>query len=355
LVDPPARNIASSANDSTAIDIPASADVGSTSDAPAARSEEAHQLYVAGRYFAIKRTAEGLRQAIVRLEQAVELDPCFAVAFSELADCYALLNWYVEPPPPDAFERALKAAQNAVKADDNLADGHASLGFVNLHYERDWAGAEREFRRAIELKPDNAPAHRWYAFSLSAMARHDEAVAEIQRAQEISPQSAVIATGVANVLFLARRFDETIAQCRRALELDPGSMAANVVRRWAFEQLGMHKEALAAFEQERVFAGDTPTTRAKRAHVLAACGRQEEARQILEELLEQREEQWVTAYEIAVIYSFLNDSDNALIWLDRAEREHAVGFTFIRVDPHLDNVRSDPRFIEMLRRLGGWE
>jgi serine/threonine protein kinase/tetratricopeptide (TPR) repeat protein len=317
------------------------------------RSEEAQQLYVAGRYYSIKRTADGLRQAIERFERAVERDPTFALAYSELADCYALLNWYVEPPPADSFERARQAALKAVEADDNVAEAHASLGFVKLHYERDWAGAEREFRRAIELKFENAPAHRWYAFSLSAMGRHEEALREIRRAQEISPKSAVIATGVANVLFLARRFDEAIEQCRKALELDPGAVAAYVVLRWAYELKGMHKEALAAFDQESVFAGDTPTTRAKRAHVLAACGHRQEARSLLQDLLAKREEQWVTAYEIAVVFSKLGDNDNAMLWLARAEREHAVGFTFIRVDPHLDNLRSDKRFDDLLKRLNG--
>ncbi len=312
---------------------------------------EAQQLYVAGRYYSTKRTAEGLRQAIERLERAVERDPNFALAYSELADCYALLNWYVEPPPPEAFARAKQAALRAVAADDTLAEAHASLGFVKLHYDRNWAGAEREFRRAIELKSDNAPAHRWYAFSLAAMGRHDEAFAEIRRAQAISPRSPVIATGVANVLFLARRFDETIAQCRKALELDPGSVAAYVVLRWAYERKGLRAEALAAYEQERVFAGDTPTTKAKHAHVLAATGRRAEARQVLDELLARREEQWVTAYEIAIICALLDDRDSAFRWLAQAEREHAVGFTFVRVDPHLDNLRGDPRFLELVRRL----
>ena len=201
------------------------------------------------------------------------------------------------------------------------------------------------------MKPDHAVSRRWHAFNLSALGRHDEAVAEIRRAQEISPRSPVIATAVANVLFLARRFDEAIEQCRRALELDPGSVAAYVVLRWTYEMKGMHDEALSAYEQERVFAGDTPTTRAKRAHVLAAIGRRNEARQLLEELLARREEQWVTAYEIAVIYSLIGDRDEAFRWLAQAEREHAVGFTFVRVDPHLDRLRTDPRFTQMLQRL----
>jgi serine/threonine protein kinase/tetratricopeptide (TPR) repeat protein len=313
--------------------------------------EEARQLYQAARYFATKRTAEGLRQAIERLERAVERDPTFALAHAELADCYALLNWYVEPPPIDAWANARKAALAAVEADDHLAVAHASLGFVKCHYERDWAGAESELRRAVDLDPENTVARRWHSFNLSAMGRHEEALAEIKRAQEITPRSPVAATGVANVLFLSRRFDEAAEACRRALEIDPGSIAAHVVLRWAYEKKGMHEDALAVFEQEKSFAGDTPTTRAKRAHVLAACGRREEARAILSELLERRDDEWVTSYEIAVIHSLLGERDEAFRWLARAEDEHAVGFTFVAVDPHLDALRDDPRFKEMLRRL----
>ena len=315
----------------------------------AAENEEARQLYTAGRYYSTRRTAEGTRQAIERLERAVEIDPNFAIAHAELADCYALLNWYVEPPPPEAWERAKESALNAVRADPDLAEAHASLGFVRLHYDRDWVDAERELRKAIQLKPGNQVAHRWYAYSLSAMGRHDEAYAEIERARQITPQSAVIATAVANVLFLAGKFDETILQCRRSLELDPGAVAAHTVLRWAYELNGMHSEALAAFEQERSFAGDSPTTHAKRAHVLAAIGKREEARAILEEIIAKRNQNWVTAYEIAIIYTLLDEFDSAFRWLAQAEREHAVGFTFVRVDPHLRKLRSDPRFHDFLR------
>src|SRR6185503_15378785 len=187
------------------------------SDTMADTDEEARQLFTAGRYYATRRTAEGLRQAIERLERAVELKKDYAEAFSELADCYALLNWYVEPPPDGAWESAKRAALEAVKADPMLAEAHASLGFVRLHYDRDWRDAERELQKAIVLNPRNQVAHRWYAYSLSAMGRHDEAFAEIERARAISPQSGVIATAVANVLFLAGRFDEAIDQCRKAL------------------------------------------------------------------------------------------------------------------------------------------
>ena len=320
-----------------------------TPETKTGENEEARQLYTAGRYYATRRTADGLRNAIERLERAVELDPDFAVALSELADCYALLNWYVEPAPADAWERAKESALAAVEADPQLAEAHASLGFVKLHYDRDWIAAERELRKAIQLKPGNQVAHRWYAYSLSAMGRHDEAYAEIERARQISPQSAVIATAVANVLFLAGKFDECITQGRKALELDAGAVAAHTVLRWAYELKGMHNEVMAAFEQERSFAGDTPTTHAKRAHVLAAIGKHDEAKAILEEIISKRNQQWVTAYEIAIIYTLINDFENAFRWLKQAEREHAVGFTFVRVDPHLARLRTDPRFIDLMR------
>jgi tetratricopeptide (TPR) repeat protein len=312
--------------------------------------EEAYQLYVAGRYFSTRRTAEGLRQAVERFERAVAQDPNFALAHAELADCYALMNWYVEPPPDDAWERAREAAQRAVEADDSLAEAHASYGFVKMHYDRDWPGAEQELRRAVELNPDNPVPRRWHAFNLSAMARHEEALSEVLRAQELSPRSPVAATAVANVLFFAQRFDEAIGQCRKALELDPGSLSAHIVLRWCYERVGMCEEALAVYEQERAFAGDTPTTRAKRAHVLASCGQTAEAREILSQLISRREREWVTAYEVAVIYSLLGERDEAFEWLALAEREHAVGFTFFRVDPRINNLRSDQRFAELLRR-----
>src|SRR6185437_1412083 len=312
--------------------------------------DEARQLFTAGRYYATRRTAEGLRQGIQRLERAVQLKPDYAEAYSELADCYSLLNWYVEPPPAEAWEKAKHAALKAVEANDSLAEAHASLGFVRLHYDRDWQGAERELQKAIVLNPRNQVSHRWYSYSLSAMGRHEEAAAEVERARQISPQSPVIATALANVLFLAGRFDDAIAQCRKALELDPGGVAAHTILRWAYERKGMVAEALAQYEQERVFAGETPTTRAKRAHVLAATGHKEQARELLQEILVKRDSEWVTAYEIAVIYCLLVDRDEAFRWLAQAEREHAVGFTFVRVDPHLESLRPDPRFAQLLSR-----
>src|SRR5437764_10610024 len=311
---------------------------------------EAYALYVAARYHERKRTTEGLREAISRYEHALELDPRFALAFAGLSECYALLNWYVEPPPSDAWARAKRCALKAVELDEELAEAHEALGFVLLYDERDNEGAEGCFRRAITLDPANSSARRWHALNLSALSRHAEALAEIRRAQELRPTSAVIATAAANILFFARRFEEATEQCQKALELDPGSVAAHVVLRWSYEKRGMSEEAFAIYEKERAFAGDTPSMRAKLAHTLAAAGRGDGARAVLEELLAGSDREGVSPYEVAVVYALLGDHEESFAWLARAALERAVGFTFVRVDPRLDRVRDDPRFAELLRR-----
>ena len=319
---------------------------------PFTTNSEANQLYLAGRYYMIKRTPEGLQRAIANFESAVEKDERFALAYANIADCYALLNWYIEPPPPDAFDKAKEAALRAVEIDEDLAEGHVSLAFIKFTYERDWVGAVRHFQHAVKLNPNYATARHWYALCLSAMGRHDEAVSQIKQAQSINPRSPVLATAGANVLYFAGRFDEVIAQCHHALALDPGSVGAHAVLRWAYEHKGMHAAAFEVYEKERTFAGDTPTTQAKLAHVLAASGRIEEARQTLDKLLALPQRSGVTPYEIAVIYSLIGDLDEAFQWLSRAEREHAVGLTYVGVDPHLDNLRADPRLQEFMQRIG---
>jgi serine/threonine protein kinase/tetratricopeptide (TPR) repeat protein len=336
----------------TALDIQLTSDERARIEKQTTRSSEAYALYLAGRYHLGKRTPEGLRQAITSFEKAVEADPSCAFAYSGLADSYALLNWYVEPPPADAFARAKDSALKSVALDDSLAEAHVSLAFVGFYYDRDLATAEREFRRAVSLNPTYAAAHHRFALVLAAAGRHEEALEEVRRAEQLDPRSAIISAAVANVLFYAQRYDEAVEQCRKALELDPGSVAAYTVMRWAYERRGMSKEALDAFERERAFAGDSPTTRLKRAQVLAVAGRGDESRSILKELVARREREWVSAYEVAVAYSLLGEREEAFAWLSRSAREHAVGFAFAAVDPLLDFLRSDTRFAEALRAGG---
>jgi Tol biopolymer transport system component/tetratricopeptide (TPR) repeat protein len=315
-------------------------------------NSEAYQLYLAGRYHWGKRTAEALKQAIYLFEQAIQKDKNYALAYAGLADCYALLSWYVAPPPPDAFPKAKEAATRAIQLDESLAEAHASLAFVKLYYERDWTGAEREFRRAIELNPSYATAHHWFAFNLAAMGRHDAALAEIRVAQELDPRSLIINTAVANILYYARRYDEAIEQCQRTLETDPGFVPAHMILRGTYSSEGMHDEAAAVFRREQSYAGDNPGKVARFAHLSAAAGKRAEALKALDELRRSRRQQPVFAYEIAVVYSLLNEPDEAFAWLARAEAERSIGFAFVKVDPDLDRLRPDPRFNALLERIG---
>ncbi|MCU1290108.1 MAG: serine/threonine protein kinase with repeat [Acidobacteria bacterium] len=310
---------------------------------------EAQQLYVAGRFHFGKRSVQGLRSAISLFKQAIQIDPNFALAYTGLADCYALLNWYEEPQPPDAWSSAKQAAMKAVALDNNLAEAHASLAFIKFHFEKDYQSSEEEFRRAIALKPNYATAHQWYAFLLSSLGRHSEAITVMRRAEELEPRSAVITNAVANVLFIARLYDESIAQVNRSLEIDPSSVGAHVILRWNYEKKGMADEALAVYKKETAFAGDTPTSRAKLAHVLAAVGDKKEALNILQKLTRDKQLGQITPYEIGVIYALLDDKTKSIEWLKKAKDSHAVGFSFVNVDPLLDNVRGDPQFQALVK------
>jgi serine/threonine protein kinase/tetratricopeptide (TPR) repeat protein len=312
-------------------------------------NSEAQRLYLTGRYHFGKRTVPGLQQAITLFEQAIKADPNFALAYSGLADCYSLLNWYQEPPPEDAWANAQKAAEKAISLDDSLAEAHLSLAFVNFHFKRDNKKAEDEFRRAINLKPNYATAQQWYAFFLSAQERHNEAISVMRRAQELDPRSVTISAAVANVLFHARLYDQSIAEIKHALEIDPTSVGANAILRWNYEKKGMTTEALEQFEKEMVAAGDTPTSRAKKARVLAAVGQADESRRILEELIRTNQTKQITPYEIAVIYALLKEPDKSIEWLKKAKSEHAVGFSFAKVDPQLDYLRGNPKFEALLK------
>ena len=313
---------------------------------------EAYQLYLAGRYNWGRRNADGLRAAIASFEQAIRKDENYALAYAGLADCYALLNLYVSQPPPVDFRRAKESALKAISLDDSLAEAHASLAFVKFYGERDFKGAEEEFRRALELNPNYATVHHWFALLLSAQGRRAEALDEVRRARELEPRSLIINTAVANTFLFSRQYDAAIEQCRKTLEMDQGFVPAYTILREAYEQKRMLDDAFAVYQQERSFGGDSPLMRARLAQLSAISGKHEEARRLAEELSAQRKRQWISAYEIAIIYTHMGDNDRAFEWLNRAEQERAIGFTFARVDPDLDPLRPDPRFDDLMRRAG---
>src|SRR5581483_3282273 len=218
-------------------------------------NSEAYQLYLVGRYHLGKRAVAGLREAIGYFNQALRHDDKFALAYAGLADCYALLQLY-EGSAGNAYPRARENALKALALDDSLTEAHASLAYVKFYFDRDQKGAEREFRRSIELNPSYATAHHWLANALSALGRHDEAVAEIGLARQLDPHSAIICSASGMTLFYARQYEPALEECRRALEFDPGLVPAHRVVRWIAEARGRADEAFAAYQQEKSFSGD---------------------------------------------------------------------------------------------------
>jgi serine/threonine-protein kinase len=312
---------------------------------------EAYQAYLVGRYHWNKRTEEGLKKAIEQFEQARAKDPGYALAYAGLADCYALLGDYSYLPPKEAFPRARAAAAEALKLDDTLAEAHTSLAFVKVQYDWDWAGAEDEYRRALALNPNYATAHQWYSEYLTAMGRHDEALAEIRRAQEIDPLSLIIRAVAGRALYYARRYDEAIDQCRQTLAMDPNFGVAYLFLGRACVQAGRYDEAVAAFRKARELSGGAAVL-GELGHACAAAGQRDEARKVLDELEELRKQGHVTSARMALICAALGEKDQALTWLDKAYDERADAMVFLKVEPRYDTLREEPRFQDLMRRVG---
>lgn len=319
---------------------------------PPTRSSAAHEEYLKGRFQWSKRTEDGLNRSLTHFQRAVEADPGYALGYVGMADAYDLLADYGASPPAEVLPKAKAAALRALEIDPELAEAHASLGWVTLVYDRDLAAAEESFRRAIALNPGYASAHQWYAYCLKAMGRHAEALAEVRRAQEMDPLSLIINAVVGWHLYLERRYDEAIAQCRKVVEMDPRFPRVHSYLGWSLLQKGRYREAIAALEKARELYGDSPARLAELGHGYAVAGRREEARRILDELGEASRRRYVEADLVARIHVGLGDRERALEWLGRAIDEHAVKLVLLKVDPSLDPLRGDPRFDDLLRRAG---
>jgi TolB-like protein/DNA-binding winged helix-turn-helix (wHTH) protein/Tfp pilus assembly protein PilF len=309
---------------------------------------EAYQLYVNGRFYWENRTGEGLKRAIEYFAEAIEKDPNYALAYAGLADSYALLGVF-HLPPKEAFPKAREATLNALRIDDHLAEAHAALGHIKVQYEYDWAGAEKEYKRAIELNPNYPNAHHFYALYLAAMGRSDEGIAEIKRAQELEPFSLFIHANVGGILYQARRYDEAISQLKSVLEMNPGFDHARSVLGYAYLQKGMYEQAIAEFEKRT-----TPATGGygDLGQAYGSSGKRREALKEVSKLLELSKHRYVAPYNLALIYASLGDKDNALEWLERAYEDRSTLLIWIRVDPRLDSLRSEPRFKAVLNRMG---
>jgi tetratricopeptide (TPR) repeat protein len=255
-------------------------------------------------------------------------------------------------PPGEAFPKAEAAARKALEIDETLAEAHVSLGYSELVYDRNFPEAEKEFKRALQIRPTYATAHQYYGYYLTTMGRLDDAIAERKQAQELEPASPLLNSALGEACYQARNFDLTIAQNKKSLILDPSYAIALINLGRAFEQKKMYPEALQAFQKILAFVPDDPVLLALIAHDYAVSGRKTEAHAIIARLQQMSTARYVPSLYIALIYTGLNERDEAFRWLDKAFDEHCEYLVYLPTEPLADPLRADPRFAQLLRRLG---
>lgn len=316
------------------------------------RRIEAYHLYQKGRNAFIKRTPQSMRDAIRYFEQATQVDPEYAPAYAGLADCYNMLVNYSAMPPNEAFPKARQAAARALELDDNLAEAHTAMAFVHYQGDWNWEEAEREFRRAIELNGNYALAHQWYSNLLASVGRFDEAIEEAKRAQTLEPFNLIASAQIGWISFLARRPDDAIREARSILKLDPGFFAAHRYLALGLESKGLFNDAVEEYERVVSLSRGSILIKAEMGHTYAVAGRRKEAQAILDELAELSKTRHVSPYLPAMVYTGLGDVEKAVQELTRAYTERAERLVYIAADPRFDRLRSDPRFLDLIRKIG---
>ena len=312
---------------------------------------EAYQLYLRGRYFWNKRTEEGLKKSIEYYDQAIKSDPNYALAYVGLSDSYGMTTSTASTfTPSEGGLKAKEAALRALELDDTLAEAHVSLGRVKMNFDWDWPAAEREFRRAIELNPTYGEAHHIYAHYLMAMKRPAEAFAESKRYLELEPLSLAANYHLGWQYLYARQNDEALAQLLRTAEMEPNFVGTLLYLGWVYEQKRMYAEAIATF-QKSVELSTSPLMLASLGHAYAIAGRRGEAQKILVQLDNLSKQRYVSAYDRAAIYVGLGESEQALVWLERAYQEHSQFMIYLNTDPRFDSLRNNARFQDLFRRL----
>ncbi len=312
---------------------------------------EAYQLYLQGLYHWNKWTEEGFKKAADYFQEAIQKDPRYALAHAGLADTYSLLGDSGYLPSNEVWPRAKAAAMEALEIDPSLAEAHTSLALVKEYYDWDWSGAESEFRRAIELNPSLATAHHWYGNFLAKMGRFDEAAHELRRAKELDPLSLIINTSVGWQFFITRQYDRAIEQLRNTLEMDQKFTPASRMLEAVYEHRGMYKEAVAEWQRVLTFSGN-PELAASLGADFAATGYKGVLENWLEGLKELSNRGHVSLYGIALTYARLGQTEQAFAWLEKAYEERDSRLISLKVDPMFDDLRSDPRFQNLIRRVG---
>ena len=312
---------------------------------------EAWQLYNRGRFYVSKSTLPELNKGIDYFNQAIEIDPNYALAYAGLAEAYRTSVLSADRLPNGVFPKAKAAAQKAIELDDSLSEAHRNLGAVEFFYDWDWKESENQYQRALELDPNNADAHWAYAILLSNTLRHTEALAEIKRARELDPLNLMIIMAEGVCLNAAGKPDEALAGLQKALELDPNFFATHLMMSNSYLQKGMFAEAIAEARKAKAFNGDNAIFDVNIAYALAKSGKNEEARTVLNELLKASADHYVPPSSIAAVYNVLGERNEALTLLERAVDARDVDCVFLKVEPIWNNLRNEPRFIELMRRM----
>jgi len=314
---------------------------------------DAYNLYLQGRWFWNKRTGEGLKKAIEYFSQAIERDPLYALAYSGMADSWNALPSFGSLSPQETYPRAKDAAVKALEIDDTLAEAHASLGQIKTEYEWDWAGAEVELKRAIELNPAYASAHQWYCALLTDLGRFEEAIEEGKRAVELDPLSLIISLDFAQTLGISGQQDAAVQIVQRIIEMDPTFPYVHFFLGMGHFRKSMYEEALTEFRKEQeVFTGLKVMVKQWVGITYARMGKRDKAQEVLDELLEESSRVYIPSSSIARLYAELHENERSFQWLERAYEEHDMWLRYIGVVLFPEAFRSDPRFKAFLKKMG---
>jgi len=322
---------------------------GATRGAPYTQDPEAYALYANGQFAWTRQTEPSLLQAVTFFEQAIERDPNYALAYASLADTYALLGIFGMRAPHEVFPKGRRAVEKALSIDPNLAAAHSALGHINMMYDHDWDGAAREYQRALQLDPSLASAYHRRGLLYAMQGDIEHAIETNDRAQQLEPLWIAPKGAAVNFLYLATRYDESIRLCEQVLALDE---RADNVRSFLIRSLivkGDYDRAIAEYDKRPL---QMPGSNAHRAQALALSGRRAAALTELDRVLKLSKERYVPAYDIALIYAALGDTENTFLWLDRAVEDRSTLLVLLAQDPMLDAFRTDPRFAALVQRVG---
>jgi serine/threonine protein kinase/tetratricopeptide (TPR) repeat protein len=313
---------------------------------------EAYRLYLKGRHHWNRWTEEGFYKAIESFEQAVEKDTAYALAHAGLADSYVLLGWNGFLRPKDAFPKAKVAAMAGLRLDPDLGEAYPPLAAVSWLYDWQWQEAEIEFKRGLALNPANPVANHWYAEYAMTMGRQSEGIERMKKSQMLEPLSLIIGVAIGWALYNDRRYDDAIEQLRRSVELDPNYPISYWILELVLRKMGRFELAIAEGEKGVTLSGGSPLLRAALAQTLGTARRREEAIQILDDLKKLEKQRYVPSYFFAGIHVGLGEDDRAIEYLEKSYEEHSHWLIYLHIDPSMDGLRSNPRFQNLLRRIG---